>query len=539
MPLFINDNTKLTKITRMLLVNIYNGNISKLTLTRKGGNPITRTFSYDPCDRLTGMNSSDGFNTTYTYTANSSPLTIKRYGITSTGKTGLIDDLSLTYDGNQLEKVIDNADAVIMENANDFDAEESRYVYDSNGRLVRDTGRKMAMILYNSIDRPWGVRYTNGNIEYGYKADGTKRFIRAKTTIGQSIRLYYGSCEMIGNELSKGSLDRMNLPWGYFNATGSFYVYDTDYQGNICTVLDKSGNAVQTTDYYPYGTPMQTSTGAEVNRYKYGGKEFETERGLNHYDFEARTLIPQICLFSTPDPKAGDYPGLNPYLYCAANPLKYIDPTGEEWNYSEDEEGNGFITLEVNVISECNISEKTLNNLQSAINNQFKSMLINASGGKINGEIIFYNNNSSITQTLSIFSKKGNIAGMSFGLNSSINISNNDGSDKSFDGITDDALHELFHTVRLDHPFEVTQTEDTELFRISNTDFAPGVQTDPDIVNNIMSYPHITINSVKPTRQNKLTSGQIKFIINEIKLQKEGTDSNYWFNTPGIPVKSK
>ena len=76
---------------------------------------------------------------------------------------------------------------------------------------------------------------------------------------------------------------------------------------------------------------MQSSTGAEVNRYKYGGKEFETEDGLNHYDFEARTLIPQTCLFSTPDSKAGNYPSLNPYLYCAANPMKYIDPTGEVW----------------------------------------------------------------------------------------------------------------------------------------------------------------------------------------------------------------
>ena len=88
---------------------------------------------------------------------------------------------------------------------------------------------------------------------------------------------------------------------------------------------------------YPYGTPMQSSTGAEVNRYKYGGKEFETAGGLNQYDFEVRTLIPQTCLFSTPDPKAGDYPGLNPYLYCAANPMKYIDPTGKAWRPLTDD----------------------------------------------------------------------------------------------------------------------------------------------------------------------------------------------------------
>ena len=84
------------------------------------------------------------------------------------------------------------------------------------------------------------------------------------------------------------------------------------------------------TDYYPYGTPMLTSTGVSANPYKYGGKEFETEEGLKQYDFEARSLIPQIGMFTSQDPNAANYPWLNPYLYCAANPIRYIDPTGME-----------------------------------------------------------------------------------------------------------------------------------------------------------------------------------------------------------------
>ena len=41
-----------------------------------------------------------------------------------------------------------------------------------------------------------------------------------------------------------------------------------------------------TTDYYPYGLPMATSTGATVNRYKYSAKELETREmvsGLRKY----------------------------------------------------------------------------------------------------------------------------------------------------------------------------------------------------------------------------------------------------------------
>ena len=74
---------------------------------------------------------------------------------------------------------------------------------------------------------------------------------------------------------------------------------------------------------------MATSTGAEQNRYKYGGKELETSSGLNFHDFDARMLFNDHCLFGRPDPKAIDYSGMNPYVYCAGNPLRYVDPTGE------------------------------------------------------------------------------------------------------------------------------------------------------------------------------------------------------------------
>ena len=33
--------------------------------------------------------------------------------------------------------------------------------------------------------------------------------------------------------------------------------------------------------------------------------------------------------FTTPDPAADRYPSVSPYAYCAANPLRYSDPTGK------------------------------------------------------------------------------------------------------------------------------------------------------------------------------------------------------------------
>ena len=93
-------------------------------------------------------------------------------------------------------------------------------------------------------------------------------------------------------------------------------------------------SSIDIRDLHPYGTPMLTSTGVSANPYKYGGKEFETEEDLKQYDIEARSLIPQIGMFTSQDPNAANYPWLNPYLYCAANPMKYIDPTGCEIKFA-------------------------------------------------------------------------------------------------------------------------------------------------------------------------------------------------------------
>ncbi|MDE6450620.1 MAG: hypothetical protein K2L41_11205 [Muribaculaceae bacterium] len=52
--------------------------------------------------------------------------------------------------------------------------------------------------------------------------------------------------------------------------------------------------------------------------------------GLNLYDFGARLYLPALGLFDRPDPMAAEYPWINHYLHCAANPVMNIDPTGKD-----------------------------------------------------------------------------------------------------------------------------------------------------------------------------------------------------------------
>ena len=90
-----------------------------------------------------------------------------------------------------------------------------------------------------------------------------------------------------------------------------------------------------------------------ANSYKYGGKEFDTFGGTDLYDFHARYHAPSTGRFMTVDPMAEKYPGISPYMYCAGNPIAYIDPDGMQifvniddmiYYYREIEKGRyGFV----------------------------------------------------------------------------------------------------------------------------------------------------------------------------------------------------
>ena len=123
-----------------------------------------------------------------------------------------------------------------------------------------------------------------------------------------------------------GRLEYSGFPGGYFDASGSPRYYITDWQGNNAAVVDKAGNVVQKTTYYPYGEPTIEPEG---QRYLFGGKEREHAGGRNSYDFGARSLTP-YARWSTPDPLADKFYPISPYSYCGGDPINFFDPNGEE-----------------------------------------------------------------------------------------------------------------------------------------------------------------------------------------------------------------
>ena len=77
------------------------------------------------------------------------------------------------------------------------------------------------------------------------------------------------------------------------------------------------------------------AAGSLTNKNQYNGKEkqsneFSDGSGLETYDFGARQYDQQTGRWGVTDPKSDMYSSYSPYNYCLNNPLKYIDPNGED-----------------------------------------------------------------------------------------------------------------------------------------------------------------------------------------------------------------
>jgi RHS repeat-associated protein len=104
--------------------------------------------------------------------------------------------------------------------------------------------------------------------------------------------------------------------------------YHTDHLGSTNAITSTGGKVVQSSQNTPYGSFSSNPT--VRNPYLFTGKELDST-GLYYYG--ARYYDPVVGRFITADnfiskPYNPQY--LNRYAYCMNNPLRYIDPTGND-----------------------------------------------------------------------------------------------------------------------------------------------------------------------------------------------------------------
>ena len=322
-----------SKFTQTLAYNNstagYNGNITAMGWTADGDSH-SYTFTYDGLSRLLNATHGAGRFTekVTSYDKNGNIKGLQRYGQTGASTYGLIDNLSYTLNGNQLNRVDDAVNASAYNGGFEFkDAvkQANEYAYDNNGNLTKDLNKGIEEIQYNSLNLPKLIKFKDqSTITYTYAADGTK--LRVEHKIGSSTtRTTY--CR---NVIYEGSIAKYLLTEeGYVSLdNGEYYYYLKDHQGNNWVVVDQNSNVEETNHYYPFGGVFTNTRNAQP--YKYNGKELDTKKGLNWYDYGARMYDAALGRWHVVDPLAEKYYSVSPYNYCMNNPVNAIDSNGEK-----------------------------------------------------------------------------------------------------------------------------------------------------------------------------------------------------------------
>ena len=124
------------------------------------------------------------------------------------------------------------------------------------------------------------------------------------------------------------TLERVDFAGGYFDGNGDVHFYHTDWQGNVTMVTDGKGQLEQHNGYYPYGEPWREPKG-QHSRLFAGKERFEgLARGTS--DFGPRHHYPALAQWTGIDRLGHRNPRFNTYVFCGANPIKNIDPSGND-----------------------------------------------------------------------------------------------------------------------------------------------------------------------------------------------------------------
>ena len=79
--------------------------------------------------------------------------------------------------------------------------------------------------------------------------------------------------------------------------------------------------------------------------YTFSAKERDSETGLSY--FGSRYYSSDLSIWLSVDPQSDKYASLSPYVYCADNPVKLVDPDGEEYDVFITGEGAEWVTKQL------------------------------------------------------------------------------------------------------------------------------------------------------------------------------------------------
>ena len=132
-----------------------------------------------------------------------------------------------------------------------------------------------------------------------------------------------------------------------------FRLYYPDHLSFVSFVTDKRATIVQSFAYMPYGELLVEDSSVDLD-YRFSAKETDRETGLSY--FGARYYDPTAAMWLGTDPLWEKYVGMNPYNYCAGNPVGMIDVDGRAiYGHKNDDGSTSYAVVENKVDKNGNI----------------------------------------------------------------------------------------------------------------------------------------------------------------------------------------
>ena len=428
------------------------------------------------------------------------------------------------------------------------------YMYDEEGRLVRDKQEQIEKIIWRVDGKVKEIRRPQGsgkkNISFDYDAMGNRV---AKHVYDDDWNLEYTTYYILdaqGNQLSvynhevSNSTVSFNLRERHIYGSSSLGIrmdsldvnsivtgntltelgkktYSmSNHLGNVLTVvsdikipLSTDGITVDSyrvgirniSDYSPFGVLLAERT-VEGAFYRNGfqGQERDDEvKGEgNSVNYKYRMHDPRVGRFFTVDPLAMKYPWNSSYAFSENRVIDGVEFEGLEWESLYDDNGNltGLNLSLIFLASEPIFDVYDKDDLILELNRQFTLFVFQNFGVDIEAnlkEILLESACWNTPYVGGLQQVSGNVGGATFGF-IQINLSVNKENPKELKNFVNDILHELIHNAIPGHPADRYLGGDDKLIKSGENTFqmVPFV-TNPNIMDDIMLYPYFTINGIQ------------------------------------------
>jgi len=313
---------------------------SKNMATDISSAPLSLLYTYSPGGNITRITDNSGTSPivlNYTYDARGQLKSAQ-----ANGPDGIYT-ISYGYDGtsNRVSEIYRNSENQVVS--------QKGYVYTAGDYLVSTSDSS------STVSYVWDIygqlSSKSSGEEYIFSGKRNLNSVAASNTV-QEIYTY----DALGRRLKVENADitTLNFPLGndtsyeiktegsdvtktrYISANGKYlaktvkvndepeskYFHHIDLVGSIRAITDISGTVVSSYEYEPFGV-VTLSSGTDEDNLGFAGKRLDIGSGLSY--FGARYYDSDMGRFISRDP-AQD--GRNWFVYCANNPLLYVDPNG-------------------------------------------------------------------------------------------------------------------------------------------------------------------------------------------------------------------